>query len=241
MVTTARLAALIGAAALLVALSAVTASAYVGQNPYVVHLAGPSGSVRCDSTVTITATIRTAATGGLAAGQQVIWDVPASPSGADWVSPRTVLSDAHGQAATTLTFGPAEGQRTVQARIADWPATIKVTCQGGVSLSTSKPTASARPITSPTAPTPATPLPTPDVPATDPPASLGAPDSSTRPPQSPAVIATLQPGTSAQPTAAPAEAPPDSSTSSDLLPIALIVLVLGATIAGAAAMLLRRR
>src|SRR3954452_13209392 len=86
------------------------AQAYVGTNPYTVTLAtDPSGVVRCDTTVSITATVRSSQTGDLVAGQSVFWDMQSSPT-TDTVSPTMSVTNGKGKASTALTFGPAEGK-----------------------------------------------------------------------------------------------------------------------------------
>ncbi len=108
------------------------AEAYIGQNPYAVHLDGPAGVVSCQSQVVITATVRDAETGVLVSHQAVEWDIKVSLSPGDRLSDRSTVTGADGKTSVTLSFGPAEGTRTVRATISTFPATIDVTCRGGV-------------------------------------------------------------------------------------------------------------
>jgi hypothetical protein len=164
------------------------AAAYVGQNPYAVHLDGPPGVVGCRSEVVITATVRGAETGDLVSNQVVEWDITTSRSTDDSLSSRISVTGPDGKASVTLAFGPVEGARNVRAMIATWPATIAVTCRGGVPLPTATPTGD------PTA-TPST------VPSTNP---------SVPPTVVPTVIPSIAPSASALPATPPASAPPDT-------------------------------
>jgi len=106
------------------------AAAYVGQNPYAVHLSGPGGSVSCSRDVTITATVKAASNGRPVAHQTVIWDFKQSPSNADRLSPRATSTNGSGQTSVTLSFGNVAGSRQVRASVAQFPATLVVRCSG---------------------------------------------------------------------------------------------------------------
>lgn len=184
-------------------------SGYVGQNPYAVTMEGPSGAVSCQSDAVITATVRGADDGKVVVGQSVDWDIKASPSADDRVSPRTSITDNHGKARVTLSFGPVDGERIVRARIATWPATIHVSCTGATSTPTPTPT----PTSTPThAPTP-TPTPTPTATATPSPTEPPTPTTPTvTATPVPTTTVTLAPGTpvavSPSPTTATASVAP---------------------------------
>jgi hypothetical protein len=122
---------------------------YVGQNPYVVQMRGPNGPVRCDGTAKVTAKVTDVASGNLVPGQAVHWDFKKSLSNGDKVAPKSTVTDNNAETTVTVSFGNAEGQRTVRAMIAAWPTTIKVSCQGGVTPPDPTPTPTRRPTPTP--------------------------------------------------------------------------------------------
>lgn len=125
-------------------------NAYVGQNPYSVSFDGPSGVVSCASSPDVTATVREAETGQLVSGQQIRWDIKRGQSSADSVNPRTTVTDQNGKSTVTVRFGPVEGERTVRATIATWPATLRITCRGGGAVTPPPPTDPPGPTPTPT-------------------------------------------------------------------------------------------
>lgn len=186
--------------------------AYVGQNPYVVHLDGPSGIVRCDSSAVITATVRNAETGEVVAGQEVIWDVKVPRSPGDSVSPTRSVTNDRGKTSTTLRFGAAEGERTVRATIATWPATIDVTCQGGVPTPSPMPPPTPSPSATPTATPTASPT-EPSTPTPTPPPNLVTPTATLLQPTGPGEtgVPSTTPGLSESPTPSPTSTTPRST------------------------------
>jgi hypothetical protein len=201
------------------------AHAYVGQNPYIVHLDASSRQARCDSQVQITATVRDAETGNLVQQQSVDWDLKVSRSPGDSVFPARTITNEQGQATTTLRFGLAEGERTVRATIREWPATIDVSCQGGVPVATPTPQSTPRPTaTATTAPTststarpPESVTPSPPVTATETPGvdPSGTPIGTQVPSQTP----TPSPVSSSQPGQSPVASPDVLPTGADGLPV----------------------
>ena len=205
----------------LVGLVATTATAaYVGQNPYSVHLAIPLGSRSCRSSVIVTATVRSATTAALISGQAVDWDVMVAVSAGDRVIPARSVTGSNGKATTTLFFANFGGKRTVRAMVARFPATIDVTCHGPSAPPTPRPT-----------PTPAA-TPTPDV--TDKPTTVPTgsptPSSTTIASSHPSPASTAVPSEAASATATPlptqvdGSGQPASNTGPDLLLLAIAVV-----------------
>jgi hypothetical protein len=127
------------------------AAAYVGQNPYAVHLSGPGGTVSCSRDVTITATVKAASNGRPVAHQTIIWDFRKSLSSGDRLSPRATATNGSGQASVTLSFGPVAGSRQVRASVAQFPATLVVSCSGPTApRPTPRPTPRPQPAPHPT-------------------------------------------------------------------------------------------
>ena len=207
-----------------------TTAAYVGQNPYSVHLDGPVGVVGCQSAVVVTATVRSAETGAPVSIQAVVWDITASPSTDDSLSSRTTFTGPDGKTSVTLHFGPVEGARTVRATIATWPATIDLTCRGGVPVRTATPTGnptitpSALPSTNPSAPPTVAPSAIPSAAA-----SASPPPPATAPPSVP--VAVLPSHANSGPAATDGSPPGSAGLSSpgpDLtLLVVAVVLALG--------------
>ena len=176
----------LGVAALSLAPSA---QAYIGQNPYDVHLSGPGKTVACTQDVVITATVKSATNAQPVAHQTVNWDIKSAQSSGDRLSDQTTNTAADGTTQVTLTFGPATGARVVRATIATFPATITVTCSGPVNV---PPTP---------APTPRpTPLPTQGLPQ---PATTPSPQRTSDPGSTPHPAASSLPGTDSLPPAQP--------------------------------------
>jgi hypothetical protein len=194
--------------------------AYVGQNPYAVEMHAPSGAVRCDGQAQVTATVRSVETGVVVPGQAVLWDFKSNVSSGDRVAPRRTVTDENGKTTVTVTFGAAEGRRTVRAMIANWPNTTKVTCAGGVPNPTPRPTPSPtpRPTRSPT-PRPTAEAPSPGAPTGNPqPTAVASEQPAASATPAPSALSTLPPASSSAPPATDgvaAETPgatPDSGT-----------------------------
>jgi len=210
---TARTRLLVGtlSALVFVLISIASVHAYIGQNPYIVEMQGPSGAVQCDGEAKVTATVRDAESGVLVPGQAVHWDFKTRLASGDAVKPATTVTDENGQTSVIVTFGPVEGRRTVRAMIANWPTTTTVTCQGGVSATPSpspSPTRSSTP--SPTRSSTPTPTPSPTSPPTPPP-TAGATNSSSAT-GSPSLPPSASPGQQPDPeTPSPSLASPNGS------------------------------
>lgn len=133
-------------AGLLVTVAALTwllvpdAVAYIGQNPYDVHLDGPSGTVPCSRDVVIKATVRSATNGDPVGHQIVKWDLKQSPSSGDRLSSSSTTTGSDGTTSVTLSFGPVAGSRDVRATVATYPATLTVKCEGAGPAPTPRPT-----------------------------------------------------------------------------------------------------
>lgn len=233
-------------------------AAYIDQNPYAVRLNGPTRTVPCESVVTIKAIVKDA--NGPVAGQQVIWSLAVTQSGSDRVHPSKTSTDSNGTTSVEVTFGAVSGKRKVKAVIAQFPATIIVTCKAPP-----PPTPAPTPVPTP-APThtpAATPKPTPtpaptqiaasDEPTTEPttgpttpaptsvPTAAGssaAPATPSAAPVSapPTTVAIGGPAASPAPSAASIVAPGSSADGGGMPP--LLILVGGLGILGAAALLL---
>jgi hypothetical protein len=120
--------------------------AYIGQNPYDVHLDGPSGTVPCARDIEITATVKSATNGDRVAHQVVKWDIKKSPSSGDRLSSGSTTTNSDGKTSVTLSFGSAEGERQVRATVATFPATLTIQCEGPFGA---RPTATPEPRSTP--------------------------------------------------------------------------------------------
>jgi hypothetical protein len=167
--------------------------AYLGQNPYAVQLKASDKEASCADEVTITATVRSSETGALIAGQTVNWDFKVSVSDDDELSAQRTVTNENGKTKVTVSFGPVEGSRTVRATIASWPATIKISCQGG--LPTPAPTPQATPKPTPQATPKPNATPTASHPSVNPPSASPTPSPSATPTTPP----TTTPGQTATP------------------------------------------
>jgi hypothetical protein len=105
-------------------------AAYIGQNPYDVHLSGPSGKVSCSRDVVLTASVRDSSSHKAVAHQTVKWDVRQSPSSADRLSRTSTSTASDGKTSVTLSFGSAEGARTIRASVAGFGTNLVVRCSG---------------------------------------------------------------------------------------------------------------
>jgi hypothetical protein len=193
------------------AVPALTVVAYNKTNPFVVTFdKQPSGTVSCTADVLITATfvgVETGQPGG--PGVPVTWNIKKSPSAEDTVTPATSTTDAQGRVSTTLSFGPAEGQRTVRAIAAGFPNTTTVSCAGGVATPTPSPTptATATPTTTPTQGPTSTPTATPT-------ATNTADGATPTPSATPGGSGSIAPSTAVAPSALPSAVPPTLATTS---------------------------
>ena len=102
-------------------------TAYVGHSPYNVSLT--RSSVRsCSDTGAITATVRDAKTQKLVRFQTVIWSFASTRSSKDKVMRRSSTTNSHGQASTSIRFGPKAGTRTVYASVGGFKSRTTASC-----------------------------------------------------------------------------------------------------------------
>ena len=100
---------------ILTALSVPAASGYAGEIANSVTVTGPSGSLACQQTYELQATV-VDNLGKKIAEQPVFWTLVSFPVGAtDTLSPVSSNTDANGVARTNITFGGVAGSRTVRA------------------------------------------------------------------------------------------------------------------------------
>ena len=116
-----------------------TATAYIGQSPYQILLAGPRGVARCDQAVDVTATVVDAKTGAPIRLQVVDWSIGQSASSSDRLTSSNTTTNSQGKTTVTLIFGPAAGSRSVVASAAKAKASISVRCAGGLPATSTDP------------------------------------------------------------------------------------------------------
>jgi hypothetical protein len=126
------------AGGLLSVLIASVALAYAGEVAAQVVLSGSGGTggstVSCDKDAVITARVMDN-TGKPIEGQPVHFELTVSQSADDRVDPEDTVTDANGDARTTVSFGAAEGAREIEVSMPDGdPATgsIVIRCAGGL-------------------------------------------------------------------------------------------------------------
>lgn len=102
------------AAVALALVASATALGYAGQVPAAVTIAGPGGTIVCNTDVTVTATI-TASNGAPVTDQAVTWSFTSSPSAADKILHKTTTTDANGVATTTVVLACVAGNRYLGA------------------------------------------------------------------------------------------------------------------------------
>jgi LPXTG-site transpeptidase (sortase) family protein len=107
---------------------------YTSQTNIQVQLSGPSGTVRCDRTATISAKIVGLKNGKPVPNQIVNWSQTQSQSSADGLTARSTVTDSKGRTSVDLVFGPVVGPRTVEALASNAGANITVRCAGGLPL-----------------------------------------------------------------------------------------------------------
>jgi LPXTG-site transpeptidase (sortase) family protein len=104
---------------------------YIEQSIVSVRLSAPN-VVRCDRGATIKARVTSNRTGDPIRGQIVNWAVERAQSSGDGLDATSTLTDRRGRTSVTLTFGPAEGRRTISASAGNTSPTISVRCAGGL-------------------------------------------------------------------------------------------------------------
>ena len=102
------------AAVALVLVASATALAYGPQVPAAVTIAGPSGTLVCNTDITVTATI-TDSNGAPVTDQAVVWSFTSTPSAADKILHKTTTTDANGVATTTVVLACVAGTRHLSA------------------------------------------------------------------------------------------------------------------------------
>ncbi len=105
-----------------------SASAYIGQNPYILGLTGPATAVNCANDALLTASVISVATGQPVDHQFVLWEIKRSPSPDDRLSDSRTTTGADGKTSVTLTFASVGGQRTIRATVATFGIDVLVTC-----------------------------------------------------------------------------------------------------------------
>jgi len=121
-------------AILLLLAIAPAASAYEGEGTFRIQLSGPSGTVRCDRSVRISAVARLVRDGSPAQQENMSWSIVRSVSDSDSFSDARTRTNRRGRTSTRLIFGPTAGARQIQASMAagDSSARITVRCAGGL-------------------------------------------------------------------------------------------------------------
>lgn len=129
-------------------------SAYI-PNPIRVSLSGPSGVVRCDRTVVLTAKVIENKTRKPISFQNVTWEIIAGQSSSDRLSDAKTSTDKKGKTSVTLTFGPAAGTRRIRATAAQESDAIVIRCAGGLPVTSTDVPGEVDPATDASVPAPA--------------------------------------------------------------------------------------
>ena len=114
----------LAAAAILLA-TTVTAFGYTGQVEAIAGIA-VRGTVTCDKPFTLVATIQDA-NGAPVVGLSVNWSWVSRPSTADTINKTPTVTDAKGEATTTVSLAPVNGDRKIRANAGEVGASIVVT------------------------------------------------------------------------------------------------------------------
>lgn len=122
----------------LASLLGATSSAYIDQSLSQVLLSGPN-TVRCDRAASITATVVGTESGRPVPNQIVRWRLIGAQSSGDGLNATSTVTNNRGKTTVRLTFGPAAGPRTVQARASGSSPTIKIRCSGGLPKTSTRP------------------------------------------------------------------------------------------------------
>jgi sortase A len=109
-------------------LLAPVAQGYIGQAPVQILMSGPTGPVRCGTTVSISATVLGSQDGKPIEEQVVQWGLSGSASKADRLGRSKTTTDANGTARVDLLLGSDTGSRKVTASVTIVDASIVVTC-----------------------------------------------------------------------------------------------------------------
>ena len=102
------------AALLLLAVAATAAFGYQGQVAFQVTVAGPGGTLHCDTNIIVTATILDA--GGIPVdNRDVVWTFGAGKVAGDQILTTPTMTNASGVASTTVKLACVAGNRTIVA------------------------------------------------------------------------------------------------------------------------------
>jgi LPXTG-site transpeptidase (sortase) family protein len=112
--------------------SAVGTIGYIEQSQIQVILSGPSGTVKCNRSVTISAKVVSTETGKPVRNQIVRWSLPVAQSGGDGLSAGSTVTNRNGRTAVNLRFGSVAGARRVRAAASAVSPSITVRCAGGL-------------------------------------------------------------------------------------------------------------
>jgi hypothetical protein len=91
-----------------------TAFGYAGQVLGTISVAGPSGTLKCNVPITVTATLLDV-NGVPFSGEPVTWAITSTPSSSDRVNDTSTTTNASGVTTTTVTLACVAGNRTVTA------------------------------------------------------------------------------------------------------------------------------
>lgn len=92
-----------------------TAFGYHGAKEDTVTVAGPSGTLTCNTALTVRATFIRAADGNPLIGESVDWTFSVTPSSADRINTTPTITNSSGVATTTVTLACVAGNRTLTA------------------------------------------------------------------------------------------------------------------------------
>jgi LPXTG-site transpeptidase (sortase) family protein len=120
-------------------------SAYIDQAPFQILMGGPGRTVRCDRSVTVTATVLDAKTGEPIRRQNVQWSFSQTQSSGDSLSATQTSTNARGQTSITVSFGPVAGSRRVRASASIVSSAVEVRCAGGLPATVAMSEAGAQP------------------------------------------------------------------------------------------------
>jgi hypothetical protein len=91
-----------------------TAFGYAGQVLGTISVAGPSGTLKCNVPITVTATLLDV-NGVPFSSEPVTWAITSTPSSSDRVNDTSTTTNANGVTTTTVTLACVAGNRTVTA------------------------------------------------------------------------------------------------------------------------------
>ncbi|MFV2064630.1 MAG: sortase domain-bontaining protein [Chloroflexota bacterium] len=119
--------------------SALSTVGYIEQSQIQIILSGPSGTVKCSRSATITAKVVSTENGKPIRNQRVTWSLAGAQSGSDGLTAGRTVTNKKGRTSVTLVFGPVAGARTVRASASAVAPTITVRCAGGLPKTAPRP------------------------------------------------------------------------------------------------------